>query len=361
LDNFSLGDFFRQVPLQILLAPIVLGALYVGLMSFIIGRARSRRRAQVRQSARSGGPAQRAVQSPLPRSGSAGRITPPQGTVTAVTDDNALEPLDALPEPDLELLVLPGATDQALLADSSGTFAAGAAAAPRSVPTTNVPVVSEEEQTLVPAIRQGILPEGVDIMASSSVQGGEDRTAVQLPEDAIEVLRVYRDLSDGRLIVQIGDRYFRHSGDVRQPELLRRIATIIRDMMVQFVGSQSGLSASASGAAPLPTAETSAAGPLPIEPPAEVLKGGFRKLAGSVVQSASQGTPGIATAIEDFLQYKLINTPQLSTRSIHIRTTPDHGVRIEVDGHYYDAISDIVDADVREFLAVTMREWEARH
>jgi hypothetical protein len=36
-------------------------------------------------------------------------------------------------------------------------------------------------------------------------------------------------------------------------------------------------------------------------------------------------------------------------------------VRIEVDGHYYDAIDDVVDPDVREFLFAMMREWEARH
>jgi len=36
-------------------------------------------------------------------------------------------------------------------------------------------------------------------------------------------------------------------------------------------------------------------------------------------------------------------------------------VRIEVDGHYFDAIGDVIDPDVRDFLLAMMREWEARH
>ena len=70
---------------------------------------------------------------------------------------------------------------------------------------------------------------------------------------------------------------------------------------------------------------------------------------------------GIAGAVEDFLQFKLSNTPQFATRTIHIRPTHDSGLRIEVDGHSYDSIGDIIDADVREFLFNMMREWEARH
>src|SRR5258708_32175708 len=38
------GDFFKQIPPAILFAPIVFGGLYVGLMAYIIQRARKRRK-----------------------------------------------------------------------------------------------------------------------------------------------------------------------------------------------------------------------------------------------------------------------------------------------------------------------------
>ncbi|MBO9308514.1 MAG: hypothetical protein J7551_01890, partial [Chloroflexi bacterium] len=69
----------------------------------------------------------------------------------------------------------------------------------------------------------------------------------------------------------------------------------------------------------------------------------------------------IAEQIEEFLQARLLASPQFSTRSIHVRPTPDHGVRIEVDGRFYDTVAEVIDPDVREFLMTIMREWEARH
>src|SRR5437868_14865952 len=38
------GEFFKQIPPVILFAPIVFGGLYIGMMAYIITRARSRRR-----------------------------------------------------------------------------------------------------------------------------------------------------------------------------------------------------------------------------------------------------------------------------------------------------------------------------
>jgi hypothetical protein len=69
----------------------------------------------------------------------------------------------------------------------------------------------------------------------------------------------------------------------------------------------------------------------------------------------------IAGAIEAYLQYKLRHTPEFDGRSIHIYPSPDGGVSIEVDDRYYDAVSDIDDPTVREFIATAIQEWQERH
>ena len=69
----------------------------------------------------------------------------------------------------------------------------------------------------------------------------------------------------------------------------------------------------------------------------------------------------IAGAIETYLQHKKSLTPEYANRSIHIYPAPGGGVSIEVDGKYFEAVSDVTDADVREFLSETISEWQDRH
>lgn len=68
----------------------------------------------------------------------------------------------------------------------------------------------------------------------------------------------------------------------------------------------------------------------------------------------------IAASIEAFLQHKLIQTPQYAGRSIHVRPASHGGVHIEVDGIFYDSVSEVSDAGVRQYLTATIEEWQAR-
>jgi len=69
----------------------------------------------------------------------------------------------------------------------------------------------------------------------------------------------------------------------------------------------------------------------------------------------------IAGAIEAYLQYKISHTPDFQGRNIHIYPSPDGGVSIEAEGRYYDAVGDIEDTEVREFIANAIQEWQDRH
>ena len=206
------------------------------------------------------------------------------------------------------------------------------------------------------------------------------------PADAVEVMRVWRDLSDGSLIIQMGDQRYRSVSEIANTELMRRFSAVVRELwnMVNN-GGNPGLPGRAQNALPAP--ET-----MGTVPPPEGSAGGLKARIGLLTQQAetdeaSKPRPagffkqvtrtalgqspapakpeprrdGIADAVEQFLQFKLSHTPQFQMRSIHVRSAIDGGVRIEVDGHYYDGVGDVIDADVREFLLATLREWDARH
>ncbi len=68
----------------------------------------------------------------------------------------------------------------------------------------------------------------------------------------------------------------------------------------------------------------------------------------------------IAAAIESYLQYKLQYSPEMAERRLHIHNSPDGFIRIEVDGTFYEAVDDIDDKAVREFLRATIQEWQDR-
>jgi hypothetical protein len=66
----------------------------------------------------------------------------------------------------------------------------------------------------------------------------------------------------------------------------------------------------------------------------------------------------LAAAIEHYLQNKLQFTRAYPGRDIHVHSAPGGGVIIQVDDLYYDAVGDIEDAEIREFIALTIQEWQ---
>ena len=69
----------------------------------------------------------------------------------------------------------------------------------------------------------------------------------------------------------------------------------------------------------------------------------------------------IAGAIEAYLQHKLQQSGDFAGRSIHIYPAPDGGISIEVDGQYFEAVGDVADSGVREFMTQSIQEWQERH
>jgi hypothetical protein len=216
--------------------------------------------------------------------------------------------------------------------------------------------------------------------------------------EAVEVMSILRDVVDGNLIVQMGDKTYQSINS--DTDFKERFNKIMREL-AQAVKAPSGTPAPAASPEAAPTApdepvtatsmpeaiEPEASAPvMPPQPPAPA------PAATSVPKPAGAPLPGdlpkftlddqtplsmfrrgqkaekkpvpeinIAGAIEAYLQYKLRNTPEYAGRSIHVYPAPDGGVSIEVDGQYFDAVGDVTDPSVREFLATTIQEWQERH
>jgi hypothetical protein len=341
----EISDFLRQVPAGILLAPILFGVAYIILTVHIFRRAAARRRQKRLEAGLEPGPPK--------RSGfSFGGI---------LRGESAERPAElvGLPEPDLDMLVTPVALDQ------QEANPAANSASPSPPDPTEALIASGADWIAA------VTPQTAPSAGIIDLDKGTDMTPESAePGDAVEVMRVWRDLSDGSLIIQMGNQRYRTLAEIQNQDLARRFAAVVRELWTlvnnaptRSTGTQPPAAADSTTAAPPPARKMRPgllSTPEPDQKPG-LLKQMARQAIGQSSTQKPEEPAGIANAVEDYLQFKLSSTPEYASRSIHIRTSHDHGVRIEVDGHYYDAIGDVVDPDVREFLFAMMREWEARH
>ncbi len=234
--------------------------------------------------------------------------------------------------------------------------------------------------------------------------------------EAVEVLRVWRDVADGSLLIQIGSERYRTLEEIRAAGQSRRFIATLREMAL--IAKDAGPEDGRSEAAPRPIRQTAPATPTPApaaqtpppippaaapveppptpiaaEPPApstpptdtarpaedarpypsrkssvedmEPIGSFFDNVRRAVRDRGKEKAAGPATVsipdqIEAYLQYRLALTPPFLGRSIHVREAPGGGVRIEVDGRFYEAVSDIEDTTVRDFVRTAIQEWEDR-
>jgi hypothetical protein len=240
---------------------------------------------------------------------------------------------------------------------------------------------------------------------------------VNAPPDATEIMRIWRDVVDGSLIIQIGDEHYRTMGDVKLAGQERRFMAVLRELarLAKETGSEVTTAPPAASEPPpapqpaLPPAEPApvAAAPLPQPEPEELAPpapepepapvpapdpgpvqpvappvqqpaapaandsepiGSFFQNVRKAVQTGGKSAqveptpepPGIAQQIELILQAKIQATPAFQGRRIHIHPSVSGGVTIEADGTFYEAVSDIEDEDVRAFVQSAIQAWEQR-
>jgi len=233
--------------------------------------------------------------------------------------------------------------------------------------------------------------------APAPIRSARKGTFTVTPKDgnsteAVEVLTILRDVMDGTLIVQMGEKaYYNVNSDAEFKErfgkLMREVGQIVAkpaSTAHEVNKEEPQTSAPEIESAPLPSVsdlmqsnEPSFLAPKkPAAPPPAAMGGKLPgdlpsfKLDDNPMQKLKRGQKNdippvpeinIAGAIEAYLQHKLSITPDYAGRSIHIYPAPGGGVSIEVDGKYFEAVSDVSDTTVREFLSDTISEWQERH
>ncbi|MEW6579126.1 MAG: hypothetical protein AB1435_08020 [Chloroflexota bacterium] len=316
-ESSGTTDFLGQVS-GLLILTCIAGAIWVALMALVFQRASERRR--------------RAAQGlePLPSLPVAfyQRLTGPKRP----RPTPALPPDAAMPLPDLGMLT--GGLAGEILRPAR-------AADPSPRPAQPAPTPPPDETA------EGETP----FMAAEDEQPPADTPS----GDVVELLRVYRDLADGGLIVAIGDRQFRSLAELRSADLARRFENVMRDLDA-LAHPQPAAPARASQDRDMPTDE--------IAPPRErsMLRQVTRLAMGQPVETPlEQPELSIADQIEDLLQERLREMPQFAGRTIHVRPALSGGVQIEVDGKFYEGVGDIDDEEVRALLMAVVREWEESH
>lgn len=199
---------------------------------------------------------------------------------------------------------------------------------------------------------------------------------------AQELMSVLRDRRDGRLLVQFGDTGYRSLAETT--EVKREFTRLMKELASVIMQPDEGAPASAAAAAPEPTPtshevmaspeppapkmvlppaprDTTLPGDLPSyrfdDNPANIQIGrmGVRK-----VEFTPPPAVDIASAIEQFLQFKLAQTGMFKGRNIHILPNPSGGVKIRVDETFYDFVDEIKDLEVRAFVQAAIAEWQER-
>lgn len=209
--------------------------------------------------------------------------------------------------------------------------------------------------------------------------------------EAVDVLTVLRDVADGGLLIQIGEKIYRNPPALADADFKRRFNTIVSELArnlsvtpprspISAPPVESAVSASSGEAVegspaqapyemptdadmlpPRSTATTRAApGDLPkfTLPQTPLQPKPLRR----VPKPTNEPIPEIDVggSVESYLQFKLEQSDEFAGRSIHIRPNPKGDLVIEVDGKFYESVADVEDVIAQAFLRAAIEEWQSR-
>ena len=190
----------------------------------------------------------------------------------------------------------------------------------------------------------------------------------QSPHDkTVEVLRVLRESPVGSLLVEIDGQRYRTVNEIKDQKHGLDLIDAVMDLQ-KFLGLDIVASLSAEeGVAPsalAPGAGRPAAEPEPLQRPSlnpirQMMVLRDRELKKSREKREAGPHPAsIVEEIETILVKRLAGSP-FEGRSIHMRPGLHGGAHIDVDGRAYEAIDEVADQEVKQFLRSVIAEWEA--
>jgi hypothetical protein len=171
-------------------------------------------------------------------------------------------------------------------------------------------------------------------------------------------LRAGHTPADGELVIEFQGQRFRRLTDVRDAETGRRLLAMLGELAMF---SQGGAVPPAKSAETAPLSEDKFLGQL-VAPPSEPAPIKIPSLVESLRAPARKPGPmpvGIAGQIEQVLQQQLADNSALLGRSIHLVTTRDGSLNVEVEGQPLHWPDGVPEPAVREAVQKAIRTWEA--
>lgn len=198
----------------------------------------------------------------------------------------------------------------------------------------------------------------------------------------IEIMRVLRVPPLGKLVVEVSGQRFQALAEVNHAKAEQRLLAAIGEL-ITFAGGYQAL-VDAGVAPPLmpskPTQTPEATNPendnltpqqarfladlqaqrdaLRREPPPPQLN--VTALAApAALPTRPAGATTLADQIDAILQKHLAAEPEMAARTIRLRDNPSGGLRIEIDGHFYDRPREIPELAIQRLIKKALKEWEA--
>ena len=229
--------------------------------------------------------------------------------------------------------------------------------------------------------------------------------------ETVELLRLLRDSQSGRLIVEVGGQRYKKLADVAD----KKIGQYILKLAAHLLAFTSGMIVTEAGVksvynpkvgavpepvsapvaplsepvAPLPTAPANSedipAAPAedpPIPKPSPEAEAAFLALQARAISSADPMPPpapssgrlfgrsrsstpapalpglNLADEINQIVQTRLTYSPLGADNRVDVIAAPDGGIRINVNGMFYETTDEIPDADIKNLVKESIKQWE---
>lgn len=200
----------------------------------------------------------------------------------------------------------------------------------------------------------------------------------------IEIMRVLRVPPLGKLVVEVSGQRFQALAEVNHAKAEQRLLAAIGELITFAGGYQALVDA---GVAPPVQQPAKPAPPPEDESPAEsgqlttqqarflaeleAKRDALRREppppqlsavtspSPAVLPARPGGKATMADQIDAILQRHLAADPEMAARTIRLRENPAGGLRIEIDGHFYDRPREIPELAIQRLIKKALKEWEA--
>ena len=210
----------------------------------------------------------------------------------------------------------------------------------------------------------------------SGTQGGKARSspdAQQDETDHFELLSVSRNKANEPVIFVQGQPH-RHLWEIKDLQTSRETIQAIKAVL-DFANIDPDKTSKASAARPA-NVQPEPSRPMPVKAPAAVQNPKASGAEQPNIEAEDVGPPSkerlsmlnrpgqmleplqFVEDIERRFQEKIANRPDLLERRIHVTVAPSGGIRIYMDQHYFDAVGDITDPEIKALIQEAIHEWE---